>query len=58
MAVKTKRPGSTTRRHVSSGLQGSRAKAPGREPQMQHEPRPPFPKQKQRGVGLESKLEM
>jgi NAD(P)-dependent dehydrogenase (short-subunit alcohol dehydrogenase family) len=35
-----------------TGLEGSHAK-----PQMQSEPKPPFPKQKQSGVGLEAKLD-
>ena len=58
MPAKTKRPGTTTRaRAQESGLEGSRAKAPSAEPQIQAEPKPPFAKQKQSGVGLESKLD-
>jgi NAD(P)-dependent dehydrogenase (short-subunit alcohol dehydrogenase family) len=38
-------------------MQGSKPRGPGSEPQMQTEPRPPFPKQKQSGTGLESKLD-
>ena len=37
-------------------LEGSRGPG-GREPQIQREPKPPFPKQKQSGVGLESQLQ-
>jgi NAD(P)-dependent dehydrogenase (short-subunit alcohol dehydrogenase family) len=55
MPAKTKRPATSTRSERSSGLQGSRAKDP--EPLIRSEPRPPFPKQKQEGVGLESKLD-
>jgi NAD(P)-dependent dehydrogenase (short-subunit alcohol dehydrogenase family) len=40
-----------------SGLEGSTAKASGGKPQMQSEPKPPFPEQKQSGVGLESQLD-
>ena len=59
MPAKTKRSGSTTRARaqVKSGLEGSRAKAQSAEPQIKSEPKPPFPKQKQSGVGLESKLD-
>src|SRR5688572_3295302 len=52
MPAKTK-PSGTARTRASSGLQGSRARAP----QMQSEPKPPFAKQKQRAPGLESKLD-
>jgi NAD(P)-dependent dehydrogenase (short-subunit alcohol dehydrogenase family) len=59
MPAKTKRSGTTTRARAQgkSGLEGSRAKAQSAEPQIQSEPKPPFPKQKQSGVGLESKLD-
>ena len=50
-------PAPTRRSTQASGMQGSRAKPRGAEPQMQKEPKPPFPKQKQSGVGLEAKLE-
>ena len=55
MATKSKPSSNATQRKDASALQGSRAKA--REPQMQNEPKPPFPKQKQSGTGLESKLQ-
>src|SRR5436190_13443374 len=52
MPAKT-RPGNPTRSRVTSGMQGSRARAP----KMESEPKPPFAKQKQRAPGLESKLD-
>ena len=55
MPAKTKRSATSTRSESASGLQGSRAKDA--KPQIQSEPKPPFPKQKQEGVGLESKLD-
>jgi NAD(P)-dependent dehydrogenase (short-subunit alcohol dehydrogenase family) len=59
MAAKTKRSGATTRarNRSASGFQGSRAKTGQSEPQIRREPKPPFPKQKQRAPGLESKLD-
>ena len=56
MASKTKQPAARTRARAADRLEGSRAKARNAEPQMQKEPKPPFPKQKLRGVGIESKL--
>ncbi len=57
MPAKTKRSGSTSeKRKADSGLQGSRGESRA-EPQMMKEPKPPFAKQKQSGVGLESKLD-
>ena len=53
MPAKTKIP-PRKRTAAASGLQGSRGNA---EPQMLKEPKPPFAKQHQRGVGLESKLD-
>ena len=56
MATKTNRTGSTggTQKAAKrSELQGSRAS----KPQIQSEPKPPFPKQKQSGTGLEAKLD-
>src|SRR5687768_14444284 len=55
MPAKTKRSATSTRSESSSGLQGSRTQ--NAKPQIQSEPKPPFPKQKQEGVGLESKLD-
>jgi NAD(P)-dependent dehydrogenase (short-subunit alcohol dehydrogenase family) len=51
MSVKSKRSSGSTE---AAGLEGSRAKHG--EPQIRSEPKPPFPKQKQQGTGLESKL--
>ena len=57
MPAKTKRSGATSeKRKAESGLQGSRGESRA-EPQMMKEPKPPFAKQKQSGVGLESKLD-
>ncbi|HYC47536.1 MAG TPA: SDR family oxidoreductase [Burkholderiales bacterium] len=56
MAQKTKRS-SAARSKTDSGLEGSPSNAPAREPQIQSEPKPPFPKQHQSGVGIESKLD-
>ncbi|MDB5923582.1 MAG: short-chain dehydrogenase/reductase [Betaproteobacteria bacterium] len=53
---KTRQSAGTTKKDTNP-LEGSRAKGSGSEPQMQHEPKPPFPKQKQSGVGLESQLQ-
>ena len=55
MATKAKQSGST-RSQSESALRGDRAKSHGK-PQIQSEPKPPFPKQKQSGTGLESELE-
>jgi NAD(P)-dependent dehydrogenase (short-subunit alcohol dehydrogenase family) len=41
----------------NQSLQGSRAHRTGNQPQMQSEPKPPFPEQHQSGTGLESKLD-
>jgi NAD(P)-dependent dehydrogenase (short-subunit alcohol dehydrogenase family) len=58
MATNTKRSGTPVKKRAqASGLEGSRAEARDDEPQMQNEPKPPFAKQKQSGVGLESKLD-
>ena len=57
MPAKTKRSRTATHTQAKSGLEGSRAKAEDSAPQIKTEPRPPFPKQKQSGVGLESKLD-
>lgn len=57
MATKTKPVNAKRQRSSASGMQGSRSKSGGPEPQMQTEPKLPFAKQKQRGVGLESKLD-
>jgi NAD(P)-dependent dehydrogenase (short-subunit alcohol dehydrogenase family) len=56
MSSKSKQPPASTS-STKSGLQGTAAKRTHAEPQMQHEPKPPFPKQKQSGVGLESQLD-
>ena len=54
----TKRPSQrTSKSKATSGLEGSKPRARASQPQMQTEPKPPFAKQKQRGVGLESKLD-
>ena len=58
MATKLKqsaKQSANTARTKKSGLEGSVGQA--RAPQMQREPKPPFPKQKQSGVGLESRLD-
>jgi NAD(P)-dependent dehydrogenase (short-subunit alcohol dehydrogenase family) len=57
MAANTKQRSGKTDSEAKSGLEGSRAKASGGKPQMQTEPKPPFPKQKLSGTGLESQLE-
>jgi NAD(P)-dependent dehydrogenase (short-subunit alcohol dehydrogenase family) len=59
MATKTNQADSTTntRKPAKNELEGSRAQGGASEPQIQNEPKPPFPKQKQSGPGLESKLE-
>ena len=59
MAAKTNRSSksSVTRSKASSGFHGSSARSQSEKPQMQREPKPPFAKQKQRGPGLESKLD-
>jgi NAD(P)-dependent dehydrogenase (short-subunit alcohol dehydrogenase family) len=58
MPTRTKRPASATaKRSAESGMQASRSKAAATGPQMQKEPKPPFAKQKQSGVGLESELD-
>ena len=56
MATKSKPSPNTTQRNDASALQGSRSAARTAKPQMQNEPKPPFPKQKQSGTGLESQL--
>ena len=53
MPAKTQIP-ARKRNVAASGLQGSGGKA---KPQMLKEPKPPFAKQHQRGVGLESRLD-
>jgi len=57
MTAKTKRSSRTAQSKASGRLEGSRARGASDKPQMQQEPKPPFPKQKQSGVGLESKLD-
>ena len=59
MAAKTKQTDSRddTRSPATGELQGSRAESRESKPQIQSEPKPPFPKQKQSGTGLESKLQ-
>jgi NAD(P)-dependent dehydrogenase (short-subunit alcohol dehydrogenase family) len=59
MAAKTKQTDSRddTRSQATGELQGSRAESRESKPQIQAEPKPPFPKQKQSGTGLESKLQ-
>ena len=59
MAASTRKSESGTgrRKQSDSGFEGSRGKARTAEPQMQKEPKPPFAKQKQSGVGIESKLD-
>lgn len=46
-----------TRAQAQSELQGSRSEAQENKPQIQSEPKPPFPKQKQSGTGLEANLQ-
>jgi NAD(P)-dependent dehydrogenase (short-subunit alcohol dehydrogenase family) len=53
----TKRPTAHTSKSSGSGLAGSRGRQSASQPQIQKEPKPPFPKQKQSGTGLESKLD-
>src|SRR5688572_6126371 len=55
MSSRTKKSGSTARENTTGELEGSRRTSTS-APLMQQEPTPPFPKQKQSGVGLESKL--
>ena len=55
MPARTKRSSPSTPSESASGLQGSPAQDA--KPQIQSEPKPPFPKQKLEGVGLESDLE-
>ena len=58
MPTKTKGSAKTSRgSDATVGLQGSRSRKRESKPLMQREPKPPFPKQKQQGVGLEAKLE-
>ena len=47
----------TAKADTSSRLEGSTARHRKAEPQMSTEPKPPFPKQKQSGTGLEAKLD-
>ena len=42
----------SNRRHARLGRPGADSK-----PQMKNEPKPPFPRQHQKGTGLESKLD-
>jgi NAD(P)-dependent dehydrogenase (short-subunit alcohol dehydrogenase family) len=58
MAAKTKQSDAkSTRSQAQSELQGSRGDVKESKPQIQSEPKPPFPKQKQSGTGLESQLD-
>jgi len=57
MATKSKQSGTTAsaRTAAKDELEGSRSRTSA--PQIQSEPKPPFPKQKQSGTGLEGKLD-
>jgi NAD(P)-dependent dehydrogenase (short-subunit alcohol dehydrogenase family) len=55
MSSRTKNSGSTSREKTTGELEGSH-RTSSSAPLMQQEPKPPFPKQKQSGVGLESQL--
>jgi NAD(P)-dependent dehydrogenase (short-subunit alcohol dehydrogenase family) len=53
----TKRPSTRTNQSPKGELEGTEARGRESQPQMQTEPKPPFPKQKQSGTGLESRLD-